>query len=199
MRRAALLALALAAACGKPAPEPAKAPAQPAVGRALDALRVVAPCDKVVSLDWAHGWPVPAEGGPSRFAVFFYPLGGSPDTGPRLGAPSARAVFDAKAGVVLECGALPAAAAPAPGARWPAAAAGLDMAGFEARATALYAAAEAAASGYARGDAAAAAAYWAAFDGLAEPALRADYYRLNPAFWDWLRAKTGKALDRPKD
>lgn len=198
MRRAFAFLLALAAACGKPAPEPAKAPEAPAVARALSAIRVAAPCDAVVPLDWAHGWPVPAEGGPARFAVFFYPLGGTPETGPRVGAPAAKAVFDAKSGKVLSCERLTPGHDPAPGSRWPAAAAGLDMAGFEARATALYAAAEAAASAYARGDAAAAAAYWPAFDGLAEPALRDDYYRLSPAFWDWLRAAGSPALHKPK-
>lgn len=199
MRRLALLASVLAAACSKPAPEAAKAAPEPAVVRALAAIRVVPPCDKTVSLDWAHGWPVPAEGGPSRFAVFFYPLGGNPETGPKMGAPTARAVFDAKAGKVFECERLAARPDPAAGARWPAAAEGLDMAGFEARAAALYAAAEKAAAGYSGGDAADAAAYWAAFDGLAEPALRADYYRLNPAFWEWVRSAAGRSLDKPKD
>ena len=199
MRRGALFVLAFAAACSKPAPEAAKPTPEPAVVRALSAIRVAAPCDKTVSLDWAHGWPVPAEGGPARFAVFFYPLGGNPETGPRVGAPAARAVFDAKAGKVLECERLAARPDPAAGSRWPASAAGLDMAGFEARAAALYAAAEKAAAGYAGGDAGAASAYWAAFDGLAEPALRADYYRLNPAFWEWVRGAAGRSLDKPKD
>lgn len=199
MKRGFWLVLALAAACSKPAPEAAKPAAEPAVQRALAAIRVAAPCDKTVSLDWAHGWPVPAEGGPARFAVFFYPLGGNPSTGPRLGAPAARAVFDAKAGKVLECPRLAARPDPAAGARWPAAAAGLDMAGFEARAAELYAAAEDAAAGYSGGDAAAAAAYWAAFDALAEPAFRDDYYRLNPAFWEWVRGAAGRSLDKPKD
>ena len=196
MRRAALAVVLAAAACGKL--QEAAAPAPPPVERALSALRVTAPCDKTVSLDWAHGWPVPIEGGSARFAVFFYPLGGNPDTGPRVGAPAARAVFDAKTGVVVDCAALPKRPDPAPGARWPKTADGLDMKAFDVRAAALYAAAEAAALAYARGDGAAAAAYWTAFDGLAEPALRADYYRLSPAFWDWLR-KTGPSLDKPKD
>lgn len=200
MRKTLLLAVVLAAACGKPASEAAKPPKPeaPAVSRALSAIRVAAPCDTVVPLDWAHGWPVPAEGGPARFAVFFYPLGGNPETGPRVGAPAAKAVFDAKSGKVLSCERLTPGPDPAPGTRWPAAAAGLDMAGFEARAGALYAAAEAAASAYARGDAAAAAAFWPAFDGLAEPALRADYYRLSPAFWEWLRAAGTPSLTKPK-
>jgi len=193
MRRAALFALLAAAACGKPAPEAAKAPAEPALARALAALRMAPPCDAVVSVDWAHGWPVPAEGGPSRFAVFFYPLGGNPATGPRVGAPAARALFDAKSGAVLECARLPERADPSPGPRWPASAAGLDLAAFEARAAALYRVAERAAAAPE-----AAAEFWSAFDGLAEPALRADYYRLNPAFWERLRAAGVATLEKPK-
>lgn len=194
MRKALALAL-FAAACGKPAPEAAK-PGR--LAEALGALRVTAPCDKVVSLDWAHGWPVPVSGGVERYAVFFYPLGGNPASGPVLGSPRARAVFDVRAGKVVDCSPLPPTADPAPGGRWPAPVEGLGMKEFDARAAGLYAAAAEAAAAYASGDAAGAAGYWKAFDSLAEPALRAHYYALSPAFWEWLREAGVGTLPPPK-
>ncbi|MDE2292458.1 MAG: hypothetical protein KGL53_10275 [Elusimicrobia bacterium] len=195
--------LLVPAACRK-APPAVEAPKAVAPGaglrRALAALPAVGSCASVVAPEWAEGWPVPAGGGPSRFAVFFYPLGGDPVSGPRLGAPAAKASFDAEAGTVSTCEALPAAADPPPGPRWPKAAQGLDMKGFEGRIDALYAAAEKAAAAYAAGDASSPAAeeYWSAFDGLAEPAFRDDYYRLDPPFWEWLRNAGGASLDKPK-
>lgn len=208
-----LPAVLLAAACKK-APAPAAPPVSlpmpsspaspsapsPTLRAALEALPAVPPCSAVVGSEWASGWPVPAEGGQTRYAVFFYPLGGDPESGPKLGAPAARALFDAKAGTVQSCEHMPARPDPAPGPRWPKAADGLDMKGFDARSDALYAATEKAAAAYAARDAAGPAAkdFWAAFDALAEPAFRDEYYRLNPAFWEWLRSAAGQSLLKPK-
>jgi hypothetical protein len=41
---------------------------------------------------------------------------------------------------------------------------------------------------------AAALAYFDRFTFLAEPGLRPFYYQLNPGFWNWIEALTGKKL-----
>ncbi len=38
--------------------------------------------------------------------------------------------------------------------------------------------------------------YLAAFEQMAEPPFMPDYYRLNPAFWEWLRGVAGRSIDK---
>ena len=197
--RLSLALILLAAACGR------KEPASPAAGK-LAALvseaRNLGPCRSVVAAEWPSGWAVPAGGGPSRYRVFFYPLKGTPPDEPRLAGPAAEALLDSAAGAVTEC-----RIGPPPkdisGARWSAAADKLDADAFDAQAAALHDLTEAVAAAYTARHPATPAEietakrYLALFEVMAEPAYLADYYRLNPAFWEWIRSATGRSIPKP--
>ena len=199
MRRSPLAAaFFFLTACGR-APAPAPGPSS-RLQAALQTLQHRPPCDKAVALEWSYGFPVPDEAS-GRFHVFFYPVTGAPPAEPKVFAPAAEALFDA-AGQTQSCGALPGSPRELTGPRWPSAVDGLDMKGFEARSEALLAKTEALGvlyPGQKAGPEAKAAAreFFSAFDALAEPALRPYYYRLNPAFWEWLRGAAGRSLEKP--
>lgn len=197
MRRSPLAAAVfILAACGRaPAPGPASR-----LQAALETISQRPPCDKAVALEWSYGFPVPDEVA-GRFHVFFYPVTGAPPAEPKVFSPAAEALFDV-AGQTQSCGALAGSPRELRGPRWPAAVEGLDMRGFTARSEALLAKTESLGTLYAvKKDSpeakAAARDFFAAFDALAEPALRADYYRLNPVFWEWLRGAAGRSLVKP--
>jgi hypothetical protein len=87
--------------------------------------------------------------------------------------------------------------------RWPAALSGIGMDKFEALADGLDSQTENVAALYAAGQplsgvqAAQAQVYGQTFRKMAEPALAAYYYRLNPDFWEWLRRQGAPSLPKP--
>jgi len=203
MKRAfALVVLAgLCGACKRPA-----APEAP-TGRLAEAVlqtRNLGNCGAVVPQEWPAGWPVPsAAPGAARYSLFFYPLGGGPDEGPRMFAPGADASLELAEKPSASCRARPGARVELKGARYTAAAEALETEAFDAEAERLYALTEAAGRAFAAGrpapskdDAAAARDYLALFETLAEPPLLAEYYRLNPRFWEWVRAAAGRSIPK---
>ena len=198
--RLSLTLILLAAACGR------KEAASPAPAGKLAALvaesRNLGPCRSIVAAEWPSGWAVPAGGGPNRFRIFFYPLKGTPPDEPRLAGPAAEALLDLAAGAATEC-----RIGPPPkevsGARWSAAADKLDADAFDAQAAALHDLTEAVAAAYAARHPATPAEietakrYLALFEVMAEPPYLADYYRLSPAFWEWIRSTTGRSIPKP--
>lgn len=202
MKRAfAFVVLAgLCGACKRPAaPEP--------TGRLAEAVlqaRNLGNCGAVVPQEWPAGWPVPsATPGAARFSLFFYPLGGTPDEGPRLFAPGADASLELAEKPSASCRTRPGVRLEIKGPRYTAAAEALETEAFDAEADRLYALTETAGRAFAAGrpaptkeDAAAARDYLALFETLAEPPLLAEYYRLNPRFWEWVRVAAGRSIPK---
>ena len=200
MRRGGILAACVlaVAACGRPAPPRAAAPKLEA---AVRGARDTGPCRAVVAQEWSAGWPVPLDGANGRrFKIFFYPLSGSPGTPPRLATPSAEAVVDADAGASTECSLLPGFPKDVSAPRWTPEAQKLNAADFDAKSAELDSLTEDVAAVYAAHRPPTAAEvdltrrYLAAFEMMAEPPFLADYYRLNPAFWEWVRAVAGRSI-----
>jgi hypothetical protein len=184
-----------AAACGRPAPPRAAASK---LAAAVRGARDSGPCRSVVAQEWPVGWPVPVDGANGRrFKIFFYPLSGAP---PRLATPSAEAVVDADAGLPIECRVLPGIPKDIASPRWTPAALKLSADEFDAKTIELDRLTEDVAAVYAArrpptlADAELTRRYVAVFETMAEPPLLADYYRLNPAFWEWVRAVAGRSI-----
>ncbi len=191
----------LAAACGRPAPPRASGGK---LAAAVRAAHFAGPCANVVALEWPAGRPVPLDGwNGRRFKIFFYPLSGRPGTPARLSAPAAEAVVDADAGSPVECRALPGAPKELAASRWTPEALALSDDAFEAKSTELDQLTEDVAAVYAAtrpptpADVDLARRYLESFEFMAEPPLLPDYYRLNPAFWEWLRGAAGRSIPKP--
>ncbi|MFI5349258.1 MAG: hypothetical protein ACHQ2Z_06925 [Elusimicrobiota bacterium] len=200
MRRGRILAACAfaVAACGRPAPPQAAAPKLEA---AVRAARDTGPCRSVVAQEWPAGWPVPLDGANGRrFKIFFYPLSGAPGTSPRLATPSAEAVVDADAGAPIECNILPGFPKDVLAPRWTPEAHQLTAAEFDSKSAELDRLTEEVAAVYAARRTPTAAdvdltrRYLAAFETMAEPPFLEYYYRLNPAFWEWVRAVAGRSI-----
>ncbi|MBI5247043.1 MAG: hypothetical protein HY923_07655 [Elusimicrobia bacterium] len=200
--RISLTLILLAAACGRKEPAAPEAASAGKLAALIAQSRSVGPCSAKVAGEWPAGWAVPAGGGPNRFRIFFYPLKGTPPAEPRLAGPAAEAVLDTAAGATTEC-----RVGPPPrdvtGARWTAAADKLDADAFDAKAAELHELTEAVGAAFAARHPATpeeteiAMRYLAAFEVLAEPPYLADYYRLNPAFWEWMRKTAGRSIPKP--
>lgn len=203
MRRswsAAAACALVAAACGRPAPPRA---AGGKLEAALRGARAGGPCGSLVAMEWPASRPVPLDGANGRrFKIFFYPLSAAPGSAPRLASPAAEAVVDADAGAAVECRALPGIPKDLTGARWPPEAMSLKVGAFEAKAADLDRLTEDVSAAYAARRPPTAAdvdltrRYLAAFQQMAEPPYLADYYRLNPAFWEWLRGVAGRSIEK---
>ena len=110
-------------------------------------------------------------------------------------------MLDTAAGAATEC-----RVGPAPkdltGARWTAEADKLDADAFDAKAAELHDLTEEAGAAFAArhpatpAEIAVAKRYLALFETMAEPPFLGDYYRLNPAFWEWIRTTTGKSIPK---
>jgi len=187
--------LFLAGACRR-APEPAPAGG---LAAAVRGARGAEACRRVIAQEWAASLPVPLAAS-GRFEIFYYPMSGSEE--PVMATPAASAVVDAAGGPPNECRAWPEAPKDLSAPYWPAGVEQLDDAAFEARSAKLDALTEAAAAAYnARrpptpADAALAKEYFELFDAMAELPLRPQYYRLNPGFWEWVRAAGGRSLPK---
>lgn len=163
--------------------------------------RAAGPCAAVVAQEWSEGYPVPAEAAKGRtFKLFFYALEGAPPDEPAMYAPSAEALLDLGTGRVSECALTTGKPAALPGHRWPASLAGIGVSGHEALDRKLYDRTEAVSAVYGSASAPSPADvdlakdYVRLFKITAEPSLLPYYYRLNPAFWEWLRIVAGDSL-----
>ena len=190
----------IAAACGRPAPPRA------AGGKLEAALRGAhsgGPCGSVVAMEWPASRPVPLDGtNGRRFKIFFYPLSSVPGSSPRLASPAAEAVVDADAGAPVECRALSGIPRDLTAARWSPEAMNMSVAAFQAKAADLDQLTEDVSAVYAArrpptaADAQLTRRYLAAFEQMAEPPFLPYYYRLNPAFWEWLRVVAGRSIEK---
>jgi hypothetical protein len=206
-----LPALLLLAACVKPENPPAS-PAQREAAEAGDlklstrlseAIRGVhagGPCSSVVAMEWPDGFPVPAEASQGRrFKIFFYPMSSVPGE-PTFYSPAAEALLDIETGKVTSCELTGEKPKELSGRRWPIALNGVGAFPMQALTKKLHDRTEAVAAVYGSANAPTPAGVETAKDYIrlfkmnAEPSLLPYYYRLNPAFWEWLRATAGDSI-----
>lgn len=168
--------------------------------RRADEVRRGAACAKVIPIEHGRSLPVPVPvHGASRLAVLFYPAASEPGHSSVL-SPSAKAEFSLDGPEADRCAKLDGGGARALGAGAPE---GLSMAAYYRAQLAIYESLPRTAALYARGGDPGAEgrkslqAYANGFLKAAEPGLRAEYYRLNPGFWEWLRKETGRSLPAP--
>ncbi len=206
-----LTALILLAACTKTENHPisaaqseaAEAGNQKFVSRLGETIRGVhagGPCSTVVAMEWPDGFPVPAEASQARlFKIFFYPMSSVPGE-PAYSSPAAEALLDIETGKVMTCELTAEKPKKLTGNRWPAALKGVGAFPMDALAKKLHARTEAVAAVYGSAGAPTPAGVETAKDYIrlfkmnAEPSLLPYYYRLNPAFWEWLRVTAGDSI-----
>jgi len=206
-----LSALLLLAACAKTENHPLSAAQSEAAeaenlkfaSRLSEAIRGVhagGPCATVVAMEWPDGFPVPAEASQGRlFKIFFYPMSSVPGE-PTFYSPAAEALLDIETGKVTSCELTAEKPKELPKGRWPAALKGVGAFPMDALAKKLHARTEAVAAVYGSANAPSSAGVETAKDYIrlfkmnAEPSLLPYYYRLNPAFWEWLRVTAGDSI-----
>ncbi len=193
MRRAALAAVLLAAACARREPAPAPVSRLEEVVRRLQALP---PCDKTIPREWSSSWPVPVKDrGRLRYRVFFFGRDGDPSKGFVFHEPEGRALFT-PSGEVQECRREGATARALTQDAWQPAGT-LDE--IVERSRLLYAAAEQAARLFdsnkplSAEDKKMLADFSAAFASLSRPGHAAAYRALSPEFWAWIETNGGRA------
>jgi hypothetical protein len=175
----------------------AKLDAEPLYQRA-NALRQSPSCRRLVYLEYGHSFPVPSRGSEDRFSVLFYPIIVAPGKSVVV-TPAVIGSFAPRAGDET-CVALSTANLRALG---PAVPSGISGVRYYQVAFALYSSLPRVARLYRKGLKLGSAerkdvqALADAFLGLAEPPLLAEYYRLNPEFWEWLRQNAGRSLPGP--
>lgn len=198
MRYISILALAAAALAACSREEVPLAPPT-TLQTVVEAAAGAPTCRAVISVDWAHGWPIPAAEGTGRYKIFFYPVTGNPESGPKVHTPTGEALLDTAGGKPVSCAALTEEPRELPGPRWPRALNGADMKEFERLSAGLYGRTEAIAAIYfaKSADKALAEGYVSVFESMAEPSLLAHYYKLNPDFWEWLRRTSGRSIPKP--
>lgn len=183
------------AACGKAPPLP-----KGTLRASFEALPHSPPCSQNLPQDWVSSWPVPGDK-PGEFKVLFYALdrraqdaSGLPRV--RVTDPRGHAVFFTD-GRVTECTSNPVDLEPLEGERYPDAAMDMEEDEFDTATAKLLTLTEAVGAAYSRktkADKRTLAEFWKQFQALAEPALHKAYYKLNPAFWEWLRRENGASL-----
>ena len=189
----ALLAAALAA-CGGGALPPGT------IHEAFDGVMRSPLCSQNVPADWNTSWPVPT-GKRGEYSVLLYDLdrtaldaSGVPRI--RIVRPGGQATFTLD-GRVSACDSHPVGLAPLDGERYGVDAMNMDEDEFDDATRKLLSLTEAVGKAYARHapvDKRKLAEFWAQFSLMAEPPLSADYYKLDPSFWEWLRRENGQSL-----
>lgn len=173
--------------------------ASPRLKRIVETLYSKPPCAAVIPEHWSPSWPVPAVSpGGSGFKLLFYPV---VREGPelRLSAPLGQAVFTGD-GRVSSCTRAPGPEARLSGPLSSKQAAGYSPEQMKERSDRLYALSEevgmlfSAQSPPGPGQAPLLREYGGLFRELAEPPLLPHYYRLQPEFWDWLKAAGAPSL-----
>ncbi len=194
----ALLAFSAAVcACARPKEDWVGRVQADALYRRADAVRESASCAKVLPTEFGRTLPVPERG--ASYAVLYYPATVTPDRSDAF-TPRLRADFDPAAPSSADrCVAFEGGRSRDLG---PAVPAGVsndayyraEAKVFESlpRVAALYRSGSSSPS-----DRAQLNAYFDAFSTIAEPGLAPYYYRLNPDFWEWLRARGGRSLPKP--
>lgn len=193
-RRAWLVLLLSACACGRKEPPPA--PPVSALEAAVRAVSAEGACGTQIPVHWSTSLPVPSmRGGKLHYRVFFFGRDGSPEKGFIFHSPEGEASFTPD-GRVLKCGQLPGSAAQIPrDLRFEA----LTLEEIVARSSRLHADIEAVAAYYAAGrdigesGRARVAAFARDFAGLANPGHAAAYRALDPDFWAWVEKNGGVA------
>ena len=162
-------------------------------------VRASASCSKLVPMEFGRTFPVPVKAGQAQFEVLFYPLFVSPGKSEAM-SPSFQGRFARGTDAADACAPLPSGVPRSVGAPVPA---GLSMKAYYKADAALFASLGRSADLYFAGGSSAAAdkavlvEFVDAFTTLAEPGLQADYYRVNPDFWEWLRREAGRSIPKP--
>lgn len=162
------------------------------------------PCSTTVPGEWSPSFPVPSDDpGGRKFKIFFYAIEGAPPHDPVLYEPHGEALVDADTHAPISCSMWPVKANPIQAKRWPDAMRGLDSEQFEKRSDRLFDLTEKIGRAYAAKrtpptaeDLSVAKEFIERFTKIAEPAYLASYYRLNPAFWEWLRSIVGHSIPK---
>lgn len=203
IKRGALLALASVAAlaaCKGSVDWVAKLQADPLYQRA-EKLRDAPSCSKTVPMEFGRSFPVPLPGLDGKFQVLYYPTVTSPGKSEVM-SPRFAGTFTRGDAAADACSALPAELG-RPSSHGPAVPAGVSMKEYYRAEATLFASLDKASALYAKGGAPSAedkkalGDFMEAFTTLAEPGLKADYYRVNPDFWEWLRREGGRSLSKP--
>lgn len=166
-----------------------------ALYKAAEAVSFAPGCEAASGL--GRSLPVPARVG--GYAVLLYPALISPSKSEAL-TPQYRADFGGDGpNAAARCVKIASGAALSLG---PAVPPGVSNRDYYAAEASLFAALPNISERYRRGPPAAAdrtdaSAYFNAFQRIAEPGLAPYYYRLNPEFWEWLRAAGGRSLAKP--
>jgi hypothetical protein len=196
LRPALVLCAGLLAACRGAAYWQDRLQSDPLYQRAQK-LREGASCGKLVPMEFGQTLPVPVRAG-GRFKVLFYPLVSSPGKATAL-SPAYEGTF-ARVGAESDVCAPLAGATPSP--RGPAVPQGLSQSNYYRAESNLFAALDKTAALYAKGDPLLDAEkkdlrdYADSLLTVAEPGLLADYYRVNPEFWEWLRRECGRSIPK---
>ncbi|NNN07371.1 MAG: hypothetical protein HKL90_15880 [Elusimicrobia bacterium] len=188
------LAVLTLAACGGIGSGVSQLQADP-LYKAAEAVRAAPDC--AVASGLGRSLPVPAHGG--GYAVLLYPVLISPSKSDAL-TPQYRADFAVDGpNAAARCVKIASGAALSLG---PAVPPGVSNRDYYAAEASLFAVLPKLCERYRRGSPTAldreeASAFFDAFQRIAEPGLAPYYYRLNPEFWEWLRAAGGRSLAKP--
>jgi hypothetical protein len=158
------------------------------------------PCDKIVPNEWGHSWPVPLAGAKAQYSIFYYPAPGGFDVPVEVYPPAAKAVIDEDLGIPVSCERLPGDGPMLGKGLYPEATMKIKPGEFRRMLFRLFDRTERVGALYRKGaapDAALLNEYFELFEKLSEPQFKAEYYRQNPAFWEWLRSAIGKSLPKP--
>lgn len=193
-RRAAALVVLALCACKGSSYWLDRVQAEPLYRRAGE-LRDAGSCAKLVPMEFGQTMPVPVKG--DAFKVLFYPI--DRGTGkPQAMSPLYSGTFGRDPDIAPRCDALGGKAAP----RGPAAAAGVSQTAYYRAELGVFASLDKAAELYGKAaspegaDKKALEQFASDFAKIAEPGLLADYYRVNPDFWEWLRKEAGSSIPK---
>ncbi len=177
---------------------------QSSLSAAYDGVMRSPLCSQNVPSDWVTSWPVPT-GKPGEYSVFLYALdrsaldaSGVPRI--RVMEPRGQATFTLD-GKVSACDSHPVDLKALEGERYGENAMGMEEDEFDDASRKLLSLTESAGEAFARrahADKRRLTDFWRQFQLLAEPPLLADYYRADPAFWEWLRRENGESLPPSK-
>ncbi len=182
-------------------PEEPKEPGSDRLNKATESAYMQPPCNSVVANEWGHMWPVPLAGKQSRFSLLYYPVIGGFGKPWEIYSPSGKAVIDLDAGGPVSCSLLD-GRGPMVSQRLYPDTTKLHGQEFRAHLFRLFDRTERVAALYRSGNKLAQAdlallnEYFDLFEQMSEPDFKAEYYRQNPDFWEWLRQAIGKSLPK---
>lgn len=197
MRTSAVLLLLASWTAAAPAPGPGEDATMVGLEDRIKALKRAPGCGDLIAMEWLPSFPVPfRDKGAEAYKVLFFPVARAEGKTPAVLPPAVEAVLPASG--APRCRAL-AGGEEELGPAETAAARGLDFSAFAGgrrkllvlieRVAALYFAA-----GRGRESDRLAKEFADQFAVFHQPGLKAHYRKLNPDFWDWIKARSGRTL-----